>query len=206
MSTNSKRVKLSKALSFHLRHGGERQGVPLDPQGWANLNTLLNKPQFYGTDVATIKDIVLSCPKQRFALKEEDGQHFIRANQGHSLSDITIDLEELHADTLPEILVHGTYMKHWNSIKTEGLSRMRRQHIHLAAGLPGQDGVISGMRTNCQLHIFVDGPKALVDGYKFFKSANNVILCPGSESGFLPPKYFAQVIDTRSGAEIPVKN
>ena len=31
------------------------------------------------------------------------------------------------------------------------------------------------------------------DGFKFFLSANNVILCPGNEDGILPPKYFKAV-------------
>ena len=32
------------------------------------------------------------------------------------------------------------------------------------------------------------------DGYKFFKSVNNVILCSGNEHGYLPPFYFSKVV------------
>ncbi|XP_078144220.1 tRNA 2'-phosphotransferase 1-like [Centroberyx gerrardi] len=56
--------------------------------------------------------------------------------------------------------VHGSYL-HWSSIQQQGLSRMKRTHIHLAAGLPGEGGVISGMRRDCDLAIFIDVPKAL---------------------------------------------
>ncbi len=38
------------------------------------------------------------------------------------------------------------------------------------------------------------------DGYKFYRSANNVILCPGNEEGFLPPKYFTEVREFPSGS------
>lgn len=35
------------------------------------------------------------------------------------------------------------------------------------------------------------------DGFKFYRSSNNVILCPGNEQGFLPPKYFEKVVQIR---------
>ena len=38
-----------------------------------------------------------------------------------------------------------------------------------------------------------------IDGFDFFCSANNVILCAGNSEGILPSKYFAQVIDHRTG-------
>lgn len=45
---------------------------------------------------------------------------------------------------LPLMLVHGTFWKHWPSILLKGLSCRGRTHIHLATGLPGDPGVISG--------------------------------------------------------------
>ena len=37
------------------------------------------------------------------------------------------------------------------------------------------------------------------DGLKFFRSANDVILCPGNEDGAIPVGYFLKVVDKRSG-------
>ena len=37
------------------------------------------------------------------------------------------------------------------------------------------------------------------DGFEFFESANKVILCPGDEKGFLPPKYFKKVVHRKKG-------
>lgn len=45
----------------------------------------------------------------------------------------------------PAEAVHGTYLRNWPSIQQHGLSRMNRTHIHLAPGLPGEDGIISGV-------------------------------------------------------------
>lgn len=71
------------------------------------------------------------------------------------------DLEELTPESLVPDVVHGTYRRHWGSIKQQGLSRMNRMHIHFAPGLPGEDGVISGIRSSCQIYIYVDMSKAL---------------------------------------------
>jgi 2'-phosphotransferase len=46
-------------------------------------------------------------------------------------------------------------------LNQKGLSRMNRQHIHFAVDLPGSDQVISGMRSNCTIAIFIDVNKAL---------------------------------------------
>ena len=32
-------------------------------------------------------------------------------------------------------------------------------------------------------------------GLKFYRSANDVILCPGNEDGFLLPEYFEKIVE-----------
>ncbi|KAK8739936.1 hypothetical protein OTU49_003274 [Cherax quadricarinatus] len=195
-------VRISKALSWLLRHGAEKEGLILGTGGWAKLEDVLRKPTFKKVKVDKVKEIVANCPKQRFALKEENGEFYIRANQGHSIQVDDLDLEEITIASDAESVVHGTYYRHWNSIKEQGLCRMNRTHIHFAPGLPGEAGVISGMRSSCQIFIYVDLAKALRDGFKFFKSANNVIMCSGNEAGYLPPEYFLKVVDKRTNKEL----
>lgn len=72
-------------------------------------------------------------------------------------------------------MVHGTYFRHWNSIKVHGLSRMTRRHIHFAPGLPGEEGVISGIRASCQIYIFVDLKKALAGKVNMKKTPELII-------------------------------
>lgn len=36
-------------------------------------------------------------------------------------------------------------------------------------------------------------------GFKFYRSANNVILCSGNEEGFLPSEYFLKAVDKKTG-------
>lgn len=122
---------------------------------------------------------------------------YIRANQGHSIT--TVDKVELVSLTtladFPSNVVHGTNNQAWKKIKTTGLSRMNRLHIHMAGGRLGEDGIISGMRANSQVYIYIDIPKALEAGIPFFKSSNNVILSPGNAEGFIPASFFLKIED-----------
>jgi hypothetical protein len=77
---------------------------------------------------------------------------------------------------------------------------MKRNHIHMATGLPSS-GVISGMRATCEVVIHVDVALALADGIEFFLSANGVVLTSGVD-GVLAPKYFKKVEDRISGTVI----
>ena len=42
---------------------------------------------------------------------------------------------------------------------------------------------------------------SLLDGYKFYRSANNVILCPGNKDGFLLTQYFERAEEYPSGKQ-----
>ncbi|KAA8915813.1 hypothetical protein TRICI_002023 [Trichomonascus ciferrii] len=100
-------------------------------------------------------------------------------------------------EDFPATVIHGTYTEPWNQIKTKGLSVMRRNHIHLASGKFGQEGVISGMRKTADVFIYIDIPKALQEDIKFFISENGVILTPGNSQGLLPPHLFLKVEDKK---------
>jgi 2'-phosphotransferase len=131
----------------------------------------------------------------------------IRANQGHSISGINCEelLTLIPPDELSKMdsIVHGTRRDAWEKhIQHEGLNKMNRNHIHFASGLPGEDGVISGMRTTSQVYIYINGGVCAQDGIKFYRSSNGVILTAGSENGILPIRYFANVVDARTNKKL----
>ena len=83
-------------------------------------------------------------------------------------------------------------------------------NLDFAKGLPGDNEVISGMRYSCNVIIEIDMAKAIKDGYKFYKSLNDVILCPGKgDEGALPPTYFSKVhfmdLNTKKLTTVPLK-
>ena len=75
------------------------------------------------------------------------------------ITDLELSAIETSSDA--PVVIHGTYFRNWNSIQKEGLSRMNRQHVHFSPGEPGSDKVISGMRSTCQVWIYIDLSKAL---------------------------------------------
>lgn len=205
---NSKDVQISKAMSFILRHGAEKEKVKINSDGFVEINELLSHSSMKNACADDVLKVVENCPKKRFLIKKEfDDQNqreiiLIRANQGHSMKNVNVDMEEItNADEFKTV-IHGTYFNCWDKIKTEGLSRMNRQHIHFSTNMPNSIDVISGMRSNCQIAIFIDLEKALKDGFKFYKSANNVILSPGNSEGYLHPKYFLKVVDIKQTRDL----
>ncbi len=121
------RVKLSKRMSYHLRHHPEEIGLELGEGGWVLVEDLINGLTKTGVKVTRleIEEIVAWNPKQRFAL---DGDR-IRANQGHS---VEVDLQLQPADP-PEELFHGTGEKIVPLIREGGIKKMARHHVHLSA-------------------------------------------------------------------------
>ena len=66
---------------------------------------------------AEVFKIVENCSKQRFLLEKFEGEFYIRANQGHSLKNIEVDMTELSCYDNVDQCIHGTYYKAWESIK-----------------------------------------------------------------------------------------
>ena len=126
----------------------------------------------------------------------------IRANQGHSIAlDSSTHLTPLTLLTpsLPPCIIHGTFYGTWALIlETGGMSRMGRNHMHFAAGIPGQDaGVISGMRADAQILIYIDVRRAMEAGLGFWESDNGVILTEGDGEGLLRLEFFERVVDRK---------
>ena len=216
---------LSKALSWVLRHSAPQLKLKISSDGYVPLHAVLSLQtrNFHLYTENDVNRIVDSNDKQRFRLAMKSVQYdttktnkrcryqfvksggeqvlCIRANQGHSIKEIVAD--QLLTPILPSELkgltiIHGTYEDAWENIKHEGLNRMTRNHIHFAAGLPDNDGVISGMRKSCQIHIYINGRKCAEDGVTFYKSDNGVILT----EGVLPCSYFSRVVDAKSQQEM----
>lgn len=173
--------------------------------GYVKVVDLLKTDKLKDEDLnlAKLKELVATNAKQRYNLMSEltyDGEEewWIRANQGHSLKNIQLDMKPITAlsDIPTGIAVHGTMLAAWNSIRSEGLSKMNRNHIHLAQGISG-DNVISGMRKSCQVFIFIDVQKAIDAGLKFFLSDNGVVLTEGDERGLLKSEFFLRVEDSK---------
>ncbi|UZJ51735.1 hypothetical protein CBS101457_001055 [Exobasidium rhododendri] len=226
-------VQLSKALSYILRHGAAKEGLKIRPDGYILLSAVLARPKISKLKLENgksptqddILQVVASNDKKRFEVsRDEDDSLLIRAVQGHSISEITSldhrpltlsNLSILSSDTseqaneqssLPEgvEILHGTNVQAWEMIRgSGGLSKMKRNHIHLAKGRPGSDSVISGMRNSSSVIIHIDLIAALQDGIPFFLASNGAVLTSGkADTGSLPLQFITKVEDTKTGASI----
>jgi len=188
MTQNS--IAISKYLSYALRHGAASEHYSIDTEGFIPVNEIIQKKGF---TLNQIRNVVNTNDKQRFFMKEENGQYYIRANQGHTLKTVSdLELKPIVDPNVIPVALHGTNTASWEVIKVKGLSRMERNHIHLASGEYGEEGVISGVRKSARVMIYIDTAKAIADGMKFFLSTNGVILTEGF-NGVIPPEFFSKV-------------
>ncbi|KAF9266733.1 hypothetical protein L218DRAFT_955842 [Marasmius fiardii PR-910] len=197
---DSVEVRVSKTLSWLLRHGAQSEGLKMRPDGYVKVTDLLSNPKILSQslDLAGLQAIVQADAKQRYSLiseKNEVGveEWWIKANQGHSLKSVQLELQPVlsFSDIPSGLAIHGTNKQAWGAISKQGLSKMKRNHIHLAQGLTGQ--AISGMRKSATIFIYINVPLALSEGVKFFLSDNGVVLTEGNGKGFLSTRYFEKV-------------
>ncbi|XP_044583685.1 tRNA 2'-phosphotransferase 1 isoform X2 [Cotesia glomerata] len=181
-------VKISKKLSYLLRHGAHREGLNIAKDGFVLANDILLKLD--GIGLQDIERIVKNDEKQRYTLIS-DKVWKIKANQGHSITTVD-NLSLKPIKTNPDFdIIHGTYYKYWTNIKYQGLSRVNRNYIHFAKGL----NFICGLRQSAEVFIYIDFKKATDVGLEFFESENGVILCNGNHNGIIQPKFFLKVLD-----------
>ena len=168
--------RLSRAISYYLRHAPQELGLQLEPGGWVEVAHLLAGLQEKGhaCSLADLIQLVASSDKQRFAL---DGQR-IRANQGHS---VPVDLE-LRPQAPPPVLYHGTTARFVAGILDQGLRKGKRHHVHLSQSLDTAHQV--GQRRGSVVILQIDAESMQQRGHLFYCSANQVWL-----SDFVPPEF-----------------
>lgn len=165
-------TRLSKFLSYILRHDPSSIGITLKDGGWVEIDSLIdainNSNQPYEIDKKTLEFIVETDEKQRYSIS--DG--LIRANQGHSIDNLNMDYKQIEP---PSVLYHGTSEHNYNLIKADGFVKpMSRQYVHLSESYDTAKTV--GSRHGKPVVLKLDTVKAQQEGIKFYRSANNVYL------------------------------
>lgn len=171
-------TKISKYISFILRHKPEVIGIKLDAHGWADVDALLaGISKKYPLNRDTLEEIVRTDGKQRYSFNED--KTMIRANQGHS---IQVDVELSEAEP-PETLYHGTAQRFASSIEVQGLLPKNRLYVHLSSDTETAEKV--GIRHGKPVVYLVDAAQMRRDGYTFYLSANGVWLIKAVPAQYL---------------------
>jgi putative RNA 2'-phosphotransferase len=172
-------VRLSKRLSYVLRHAPGSAGLTLDDAGWVDVDDLMAALRLTR---AELDDVVARNDKQRFAFDASGTR--IRASQGHS---VPIDLGYTPASP-PAELFHGTVERYLAAILVEGLRPGNRHAVHLSPDVETARKV--GARRGRPVVLRVDAAALAAEGAAFTRSANGVWLIDA-----VPPRYLS-VLDS----------
>lgn len=168
--------KLSKYISYVLRHHPEDAGLELDERGFISVESLLeaiSKTKHSWASREDIETLIKKGDKQRFEIVDDK----IRALYGHS-----IDVEIEKKSSPPEVLYHGTSPESVESIFEEGLKPMGRQYVHLSKAK--QDALQVGRRHHHDpVLLKILAGKAWEDGTEFYERGNLYL------SGQIEPEY-----------------
>lgn len=179
--------RLSKMLSYWLRHRPDAAGLRIDEQGWTDVDAVLAALARSGSPAGPeqLRTMIVSNDKQRFELSP-DGRR-IRARQGHSVS-VTLDWPSA---VPPDLLYHGTVERKLEAILAEGLRPMRRHHVHLSPDLETAMNV--GARRGMPVILAVKARELHASGTPFFLTANNVWLVEA-----VPPQFIRVLNPSRA--------
>ena len=165
-------TKLSKEISYALRHAPWEYELELDSEGFVPVEQLINainESSNYERPI-TIRDldhIIEISGKKRHEIQGDK----IRALYGHSIP-MHISKEKV---VPPDILYHGTTHKALDSILSTGLKPMGRQYVHLSVDTDTAVHV-GKRRDNDPVILVVDAHKAYADGISFYKGNDKVVL------------------------------
>ncbi|MFW3171661.1 RNA 2'-phosphotransferase [Geodermatophilus sp. CPCC 206100] len=168
-------VRLSKRLSYVLRHAPDSAGLALDAAGWVDVDEVLTALGVTRTD---LEHVVATNDKRRFAF--DDTGTRIRASQGHSVPVVL----GYAAEPPPPELFHGTVERFLPAVLAEGLRPGRRHAVHLSPDVETARRV--GARRGRPVVLRVDAAGLAAAGAAFTRSANGVWLVDA-----VPPRYLA---------------
>ena len=172
--------KVSKSLSYVLRHRPDSVGLELSDSGWVAVEDLIAAFKRSGKTMSRelLEVVVTKNDKKRFEFSEAGDQ--IRARQGHS-TDVDLGYE---AATPPDVLYHGTATKNLESIHQKGLIKANRHHVHMSTNKETMLDV--ARRHGKPVLLAIDAKRMLADGHEFFVTGNNVWL-----TDHVPPEYLS---------------
>ena len=165
MEQNLDLAKLSRTVSYALRHKPWLYGLVLDSYGWVHLIDLVvslrrHRNEWLKLGENEIIEMISKSDKHRFELY--NGK--IRALYGHSLPCRVLKMSVQP----PAVLFHGTSSMFIKQIKHEGLKPSGRQYVHLSVDQETAL-LVAKRKQGIPFIITVQASKAFVNGTKFYR-------------------------------------
>ncbi|WP_405377393.1 RNA 2'-phosphotransferase [Nonlabens sp. Asnod3-A02] len=184
MSENQE--KISKLISYWLRHKPEDGNIQVDRFGWAEIQSVIKALNSNNIDFNENQLIELNNSFDKIRWKIDLEKLRIKATHGHSIS-----IEQEVSSEIPnKILFHGTASKNLRGIIKNGLISGQRQYVHLSEDIEMANEV--GKRHGKPFLIEINTTKLIENGWEFFKTQQNVWLTKDIPSKYLEfnPWYF----------------
>lgn len=173
-------VRISKTISYALRHNPSAFGLTLAQDGSVPVEDLLDGLTKALRRQITHRDLdeVLRLPgKKRLVI--EGGR--IRPYYGHSVKEEVVRPQS----EPPEVLYHATSHKALHLVQAEGLKPMNRQHVHLSS--TKETALEAGRRRDPDPPLLqIRAHDAWTDGIRFYEGNEDIFL-----SDPLPPRYIS---------------
>lgn len=176
-------TKLSKLVSYILRHKPEDYDITLDDAGWVDIPLLIKQitdqhNTYVGIDKDTFEQITQQSGKQRFEIQGNK----IRAFYGHSIkTKIVRDIS-----CPPDVLYHGTPTDTAALILKDGLKAMNRQNVHMSSDEQTAEIVAKRWHSD-YLILKVDAKRAFDEGINFYEGNENIWL-----ADYIPHQYIKE--------------
>lgn len=155
-------ITKSHKLSRLLRHDTT---YPFPKNGWRSVTDLTSNHHF---TIQELEAIVSEDLKGRYEFSP-DHQH-VRARYGHTIP-VNPDLE---TRTPPDVLYHGTAEHNIASILKTGISRQKRNYVHLSNTIDQASQV--GARHGKPTVLAIDAKRMAEDGIVFYQARNGIWL------------------------------
>jgi len=186
--------KLSREVSYALRHAPWEYELELDEEGWVDINQLLfSLHECKKWQDLSERDLYIMIEKSE-KKRHEISNGRIRALYGHSIPQRI--LKELKSP--PAMLYHGTARRFVNAIKENGLLPQNRQYVHLSIDI--DTALQVGKRHDYEpVLLKIQALKAWTEGIKFYIGNDKVWLAdtiPGkyiSEPVYYPPSEMGRI-------------
>ncbi len=189
----SRRLALSKLMSYLLRHDPASVGLKMDREGWVSISELVkaikerwrNAHLYRWVREEHVIAIASLDPKGRFEIKNG----FIRARYGHNKKlEIAIEYEE---DRQSVLLYHGTSSRVLRSILSEGIKPMNRMFVHLSTSL--KDACEVGKRHDHNpIVLVIDANCLRKQGIAIYLASKSVRIAK-----YVPPQCISKVVSCR---------
>lgn len=172
-------IRLSKIISYALRHAPLDFNLSVSKEGWVSIAELVEGIKRVEPDLneLRIEDIYEAIYTQK-KIRHEISSERIRALYGHS-----IQINSNNNFAVPPVhLFHGTAIEKIDWIRSEGIKKMSRQFVHLSED--EQEATIVGKRKSSNVIVLkINSRLADKEGINF-RHRGSIWLCE-----YIPAKY-----------------